>query len=141
MWNKVSQPIALPMPTSKSFIFRVFIVRDQEVGGSNPLAPTNSFNTYKRQNHPTMRERANLGGWRRFVYRPNRAERSDRAGAAVTESGRRTRICDYEQANYCCSCSPSSSAHPEIVPVISPTSVVNTGLFEASTMTGTAVSV
>jgi len=31
------------MPTGKSLIFRIFLVRDQEVGGSNPLAPTTLF--------------------------------------------------------------------------------------------------
>ena len=38
--KNLSQPVAMPMPLANSFIFRVFIVRDQEVGGSNPLAPT-----------------------------------------------------------------------------------------------------
>ena len=31
------------MPMAKSFILIVILVRDQEVGGSNPLAPTNPF--------------------------------------------------------------------------------------------------
>jgi len=31
------------MPTAKLLIFFVILVRDQEVGGSNPLAPTNIF--------------------------------------------------------------------------------------------------
>ena len=40
----MSQPLTTAMPTAKSFIFFVILVRDQEVGGSNPLAPANLFN-------------------------------------------------------------------------------------------------
>jgi hypothetical protein len=30
-WNNMSKPISTAMPRVKSFIFRVFLVRDQEV--------------------------------------------------------------------------------------------------------------
>ena len=43
-WNNLSQPISSTMPTSKLLIFLVILVLDQEVGGSNPLAPTNLSN-------------------------------------------------------------------------------------------------
>ncbi len=42
--NSLSNSISMPMPTAKLLIFLVILVRDQEVGGSNPLAPTNPFN-------------------------------------------------------------------------------------------------
>jgi hypothetical protein len=40
----MSNWISTGMPRAKLLIFFVFLVRDQEVGGSNPLAPTNPFN-------------------------------------------------------------------------------------------------
>jgi len=46
------------MPTSKSLIFRIFLVRDQEVGGSNPLAPTIEI--------PEIISR--YGGWRGWRF-------------------------------------------------------------------------
>jgi hypothetical protein len=42
-WNTLSKPISMPMPIAKLLIFLVILVRDQEAGGSNPLAPTNFF--------------------------------------------------------------------------------------------------
>ncbi len=39
-WNNISKCVSVTMPTSKLLIFFVILVRDQEVGGSNPLAPT-----------------------------------------------------------------------------------------------------
>ena len=43
LWHSV----AMPMPTSNLLIFWIFLVRDQEVGGSNPLAPTNLKRLYE----------------------------------------------------------------------------------------------
>jgi hypothetical protein len=42
-WNNMSKSISTTMPMAKLLIFFVILVRDQEVGGSNPLAPTNYF--------------------------------------------------------------------------------------------------
>ena len=42
--NNLSHSISAAMPLAKLFILFVILVRDQEVGGSNPLAPTKSFN-------------------------------------------------------------------------------------------------
>ncbi len=41
--NSLSKSISMPTPTAKLLIFLVILVRDQEVGGSNPLAPTKLF--------------------------------------------------------------------------------------------------
>jgi len=41
--NNIYKCIPLTMLTSKSLILFIILVRDQEVGGSNPLAPTNLF--------------------------------------------------------------------------------------------------
>jgi hypothetical protein len=43
--SNISKSVLTGMPTSKLFIFFIFLVRDQEVGGSNPLAPTTLFST------------------------------------------------------------------------------------------------
>src|SRR5580704_4660792 len=40
-WNNLSKSVSTGMPMSKLLILFFFLVRDQEVGGSNPLAPTN----------------------------------------------------------------------------------------------------
>ena len=40
-WNNMSQSISTAMPMAKLLIFFIILVRDQEAGGSNPLAPTN----------------------------------------------------------------------------------------------------
>jgi hypothetical protein len=40
LYNNISKSVSFTMPTSKLLIFFVILVRDQEVGGSNPLAPT-----------------------------------------------------------------------------------------------------
>src|SRR5262245_41874051 len=40
MRKNLAQPVSIPLSTSKLLIFFVFLVRDQEAGGSNPLAPT-----------------------------------------------------------------------------------------------------
>jgi len=39
--DNISESVRTAMPTSKLFILFLILVRDQEVGGSNPLAPTN----------------------------------------------------------------------------------------------------
>ena len=46
-WNNISKSISIVMFRSKLLILFVILVRDQEVGGSNPLAPTKSFNHFK----------------------------------------------------------------------------------------------
>ncbi len=40
VWRNLSQFVSLAMPASNLLILFVILVRDQEVGGSNPLAPT-----------------------------------------------------------------------------------------------------
>jgi len=45
--KNVSQLATTAMPIAKSLILLVILVRDQEVGGSNPLAPTNPFNHFQ----------------------------------------------------------------------------------------------
>jgi hypothetical protein len=41
--NNLSQSASIAMPMAKLLILFVILVRDQEVGGSNPLAPTIIF--------------------------------------------------------------------------------------------------
>jgi hypothetical protein len=41
--SNLAQLLAIVSNVAKSLKIRGFLVRDQEVGGSNPLAPTNSF--------------------------------------------------------------------------------------------------
>ena len=41
--SNLAQLLAIVGNVAKSLKVRGFLVRDQEVGGSNPLAPTNSF--------------------------------------------------------------------------------------------------
>jgi hypothetical protein len=43
--NNLSNSVAIAIPTAKLFILFVILVRDQEVGGSNPLAPTTLCST------------------------------------------------------------------------------------------------
>jgi hypothetical protein len=47
------QSITMGVPSAKLLILLAFVVRDQEVGGSNPLAPANPFNHF-----PALRQQA-----------------------------------------------------------------------------------
>ena len=47
--NALSKSVYAGMPRAKLLILIIFLVRDQEVGGSNPLAPTNYLSMYAAQ--------------------------------------------------------------------------------------------
>jgi len=52
----------MPMTTAKSLIFRIFLVRDQEVGGSNPLAPTKFLKDLQTPNNDVRVRKGSIFG-------------------------------------------------------------------------------
>jgi hypothetical protein len=61
--NALYESVYVGMPRAKLLILIIFLVRDQEVGGSNPLAPTNSFNKLQAKTSSFLRAKSTfLGG-------------------------------------------------------------------------------
>jgi hypothetical protein len=68
-----SQCLATAVPTAKSLKIRKFMVRDQEAGGSNPLAPTKYLSCFQKH----MADSGKLGvsgpNQQFHFYRPRQA--------------------------------------------------------------------